>query len=341
VIDIDEVVPAGPLAAYLDGVLGDRLPVRVTKIGEGRSNLTFRVERGPVGEGTAYVLRRPPLGDIPETAHDMGREHRLLSALADTPVRTPRPVAMCADPSVIGAPFVVMEQVEGVVIRERTPDAYDEQDRRRVGFELVDALAELHTVDVGAVGLADLGRPGYTARQVSRWTRQWGQMKTREIPDLDAVRDWLEAHVPTDHPQAVVHGDYKLDNVVMSAGSPATLRAILDWEMATIGDPLADLGYLLVFWPEPGEPSLAGFALPSAEGGYATKQELIDRYTERTGFAMGDLTLYRTLALWKLAILTEGLYKRFLAGKSDSDWPRVLEQAVPAMARQAREWAGV
>jgi aminoglycoside phosphotransferase (APT) family kinase protein len=337
VIDTDDVVPAGPLARHLDERLGgDPTPVSVTKIGQGRSNLTFRVTRGDQG----YVLRRPPLGDIPETAHDMGREHRLLTALAAAEVRTPAPVLLCDDAAVIGAPFVLMEQVDGIVIRETTPAAYDADDRRLVGLELVDALAELHTVDVEAVGLADLGRPGYTARQVTRWTRQWGQMRTREIADLDVVRAWLEDHVPATHPPAVVHGDYKLDNVVFSAAGPARLRAILDWEMATVGDPLADLGYLLIFWPGPDEPSLAGFPLPSQEGGYPSRAEIVARYEARTGFDVAGIEVYQVLALWKLAILTEGLYKRYLDGKSDSEWPKVLEHAVPAMAAMARELAG-
>jgi aminoglycoside phosphotransferase (APT) family kinase protein len=334
VIDVDQLVPADRLAAHLDAALGGREPVEVTKIGQGRSNLTFRVVRG----GRRYVLRRPPLGDIPETAHDMGREHTVLAALAGSGVRAPRPVLLCADATVVGAPFLLMEEVDGVVIREATPASFGAGDRRAVGLEAVDALAELHLVDVDAVGLGGLGRPGYTARQVTRWTRQWEVMRTRELPDLDAVRAWLEAHVPVEHPRAVVHGDYKLDNVVFDADPPARLRAILDWEMATVGDPLADLGYLLVFWPEPGEPALAGFRLPSQEPGHVTRDELVARYEARTGFSMRDVTLYRTLALWKLAILTEGLYKRWLDGRSDSDWPAVLEHAVPAMAATARGW---
>ena len=336
-MDIERVVPPRALAAFLDGVLEGSHPVEVSPLGQGRSNLTFRVVR----DGVRYVLRRPPEGDIPETAHDMGREHTVLSALTGADVRTPDVVAMCDDTDVIGVPFFVMEEVAGRVIRDTTPAEYTEEDRHRVGLEMVDALAELHTVDVDAVGLGDLGKPGYTARQVRRWTRQLEQMATRDLPDLDAVRGWLEERVPETHPRAIVHGDFKLDNALFSEGSPATLRAILDWEMATVGDPLADLGYLLVFWPEPDEPGLAGFPLPSAEGGYATKDELIARYTERTGFVMEDLTMYRVLALWKLAILTEGLYKRFLAGKAHTDWYRVLEDAVPQMAAQSREWAGI
>jgi aminoglycoside phosphotransferase (APT) family kinase protein len=336
-VDVERLVPAGPLGAFLDEVLeeGRGEPVRVTKIGEGKSNLTFRVERA----GRAWVLRRPPMGDLPETAHDMLREHRVLAALADAPVRTPRPLAACEDPSRIGVPFYLMEVVDGVVIRDALPAAFVEPERRRLGHEMVDALAELHTLDVEAVGLGDLGRPaGYTARQIARWTRQWEFMATRELPDIEAVREWLEAHVPTDSPSAIVHGDYKMDNVVFDAAAPARLRAILDWEMATLGDPLADLGYLLVFWPEPGEDNVRMLPQPTQLPGFPTRAELIDRYEARTGFSMGDVTFYRTLALWKLAILSEGLYKRYLAGKADSDWFAVLEGAVPGMAATARRW---
>lgn len=338
-IEVEQVVPATALADYLDAHLeqGRGQPVRVTPIGQGKSNLTFRVERGE----HAWVLRRPPLGDLPETAHDMRREHRVLTGLAGTGVRVPAPVLYCADPQVLGQPFYLMEVIDGVVIRHTTPEAFTQEHKRAIGFEMIDALAELHTTDYAAAGLADLGRPqGYTARQVRRWTRQWEVMATRDLPDVEAVRRWLEAHVPTEHPAAVVHGDYKLDNVMFGRRPPARLLAILDWEMATLGDPLADVGYLMVFWPEPGEPNLAGLEQPTQEPGYPTRAEMLERYEARTGFSMRDLTLYRTLALWKLAILSEGLYKRYLAGQAADDWPAVLERAVPAMVRQAREWCG-
>lgn len=338
-IDLEEAVPVARLAPFLDGRLGDgvAVPLEVSALGEGKSNLTFLLRRGD----RELVLRRPPLGDLPETAHDMSREHRVLSGLAGTAVRAPRPVLFCDDPTVIGQPFYLMERVEGVVIRDRLPAAYDEGHRRRVGEELVTALAELHTTDVAAAGLADLGHPdGFTARQVRRWTRQWEQMATREIPDITAVRDWLAAHVPDAPAHTLVHGDYKLDNVVFSEGVPPRLEAILDWEMATLGDPLTDLGYLLVFWPEPGEDGLLGLPVPTQLPGFSTRAELVDRYVELTGLPTGHLDFYRTLALWKLAILSEGLYKRWLAGRSASDWPAVLAEGVPAMARRAREWCG-
>jgi aminoglycoside phosphotransferase (APT) family kinase protein len=338
-VDVEALVPADALAAFLDihGDAGRGAPVEVAKIGEGKSNLTFRVRRG---EHT-WVLRRPPMGDLPETAHDMLREHRVLDALAHTPVRSPRPLVACPDPEVIGVPFYLMEEVDGVVIRDVLPEQLTEDERAALGHEMIDALAELHTLDYRAAGLGDLGRPeGYTARQVARWTRQWEFMKTRELPDVEAVRGWLEDHVPADSPEAIVHGDYKMDNVVFSRGAPARLLAILDWEMATLGDPLADLGYLMVFWPEHGEDNVRMLPQPTQLPGFPTRQELIARYTERTGFAMDDLTFYRTLAIWKLAILSEGLYKRYLAGKADSDWFAVLEHTVPAMVQTAREWSG-
>jgi aminoglycoside phosphotransferase (APT) family kinase protein len=337
-VDVEVLVPPGPLGEFLDTHVeaGAGAPVSVAKIGEGKSNLTFLVERG----GHRWVLRRPPLGDLPETAHDMLREHRVLAALAVTPVRAPAPLVACADPAVIGVPFYLMDVVDGVVIRDTLPAAFTEEHRPRLGHEMVDALAELHTLDYAAAGLADLGRPeGYTARQVARWTRQWEFMRTRDLPDIEAVQEWLTAHVPASAPNAIVHGDYKLDNVVFDADAPPRLRAILDWEMATLGDPLADVGYLMVFWPEAGEDNLRMLPQPTQQPGFPSRAALIARYEERTGFSMTDLTFYRTLAMWKLAILSEGLYKRYLAGQADSDWFAVLEQTVPAMARQARGWS--
>jgi aminoglycoside phosphotransferase (APT) family kinase protein len=338
-VDVEALVPGDALGAFLDEHVeeGRDQPLTVTKIGEGKSNLTFRVERG----GHTWVLRRPPMGDLPETAHDMLREHQVLDALQSTAVRAPVPLVACSDPGVIGVPFYLMEEIDGVVIRNDLPEVFTEDERARLGFEMIDALAELHTTDYTAAGLADLGRPdGYTARQVARWTKQWEFMKTRDLPDIEAIREWLEEHVPTESPQAIVHGDYKMDNVVFSRHAPARLLAILDWEMATLGDPLADVGYLMVFWPEPGEANVRMLPQPTQLPGFPTRDELIARYTAATGFSMTDLTFYRTLAVWKLAILSEGLYKRFLAGKADSDWFAVLEEAVPNMAITGRQWCG-
>ena len=338
-VDVESLVPAQALGTFLDehGTDGQGETPLVTKIGEGRSNLTFRVERGD----RAWVLRRPPMGYLPETAHDMMREYRVLSGLAETPVRAPRPLVACPDADVIGVPFYVMEEVAGVVIRGAPPEQFSEADRAEIGFEMIDALAELHLVRPAEVGLGELGRSeGYTARQVERWSKQWTVMSTRPLPDVEAVRTWLEENVPATSSAAIVHGDYKLDNVVFAPEAPVRLLSIFDWEMATLGDPLADLGYLMMFWPEAHEDQIGGLPQPTQLPGFLPRSELIARYEQRTGFAMTDLTFYRTLALWKLAILTEGLYKRYLAGKADSDWFAILETAVPQMAQRAREWAG-
>jgi aminoglycoside phosphotransferase (APT) family kinase protein len=337
-VDVDALVPAGPLGAFLDRhvAAGRGEPITITKIGEGKSNLTFRVARG----GNRWVLRRPPMGDLPATAHDMLREHRVLAALVPTPVRSPAPLVACDDPDVIGVPFYLMDVIDGVVVRDRLPEVFTSEHREGLGYEMVDALAELHTLDPVASGLGDLGRPdGYVGRQVRRWTAQWEVMATRALPDIEAVQDWLATNLPVSAASTLVHGDYKLDNVVFGPDTPARLLSILDWEMATLGDPLADLGYLMIFWPEAGEDNIAMLPQPTQLPGFPTRAQMIDRYEATTGFPTRDLQFYRTLAIWKLAILSEGLYKRFLAGKADSRWFAVLEHAVPAMARQARVWA--
>ena len=308
----------------------------------GHSNETFFVRRG----GHRWVLRRPPRGAFLPTAHDVMREHRVLSALADTPVRAPRPALACPDGSVIGAPFYVMEHVEGDVPRSTFPTHLDtEAERRRMGEDVVDALAELHAVDWRAVGLDGWGRPtGYLDRQLRRWGGQLEMASrfTRPLPELMAAGEWLAARVPDSPPSTIVHGDYKLDNMVLAPRAPARVAAILDWEMSTVGDPLADLGYLLWFWREPGDPSEALLAeqleLTRAPG-FPTRGELVERYRDRTGREVGDMTWYVVLAIWKLAILLESSYARHLAGVTDDRFFEQLEAGVPALARRALDVA--
>ena len=333
------LVDPDALLRSLDGRLPGDGAFQVERHRAGHSNETFFLRRG----GHEWVLRRPPRGAFLPTAHDVLREYRVLSALADTPVRAPRPLVACEDASVIGAPFYVMEKVDGVVVRDVVPPVLDdESQRRRVGEELIDALAELHAVDWRAVGLEGWGKPtGYLERQIKRWS---GQLElatrfTRPLPDLERVRDWLDEHRPESPPSVIVHGDYKLDNVALSHEAPARALAILDWEMSTSGDPLADLGYLLSFWREPSDPPDAVLAeqiqltrLP----GFASRDELVARYAERTGSDPGDPTWYVVLAIWKLAILLEGSYARHLAGVTDDPFFAELEHGVPALARRAR-----
>jgi aminoglycoside phosphotransferase (APT) family kinase protein len=337
------------LAAYLDrhlpsGPDGAGTPLQVVRHRAGHSNETFFVSRG----AARWVLRRPPRGAFLPTAHDVVREHRVLSALAGTPVRAPRPVLVCEDASVIGAPFALMEAVDGFVIRDRLPAPFAGSDhargRRTIGEDLVDALAEVHGVDWRAIGLEGFGKPGgYLERQLRRWGGQLERTEplTRVLPDLHRAGDWLGRHLPAESRLSLVHGDYKLDNVVV-ASDPPRVVAILDWEMSTLGDPLADLGWMLSFWREPADP--AGFDLeveaPTRTPGFPSRAELTERYEARSGRPAGDLTFYLVLAVWKLAILLEGSYARHLAGLTDDPFFSRMEEAVPALARRALAVAG-
>jgi aminoglycoside phosphotransferase (APT) family kinase protein len=290
----------------------------------------------------SWVLRRSPEGAFLPTAHDVVREYRVLAALAGTKVRAPRPVLLCEDPSVIGAPFYLMERVEGEVIRSALPEPFagDEGARQGLGDEMVDALVELQSVDWREVGLHGFGRPsGYLNRQVRRWAGQLALTEplTRTIPELRRVGEWLESHIPdTDRP-TIVHGDYKLDNVMFAPNAPARLRTILDWEMSTIGDPLADVGWMLSFWREPGDPEefLMDAQTVTHLPGFQSRADLLARYRERSGREVGSMTFYLVLANWKLAVLLEGSYARTLAGHTDDPFFAYLEDGVPALARRA------
>ncbi|HEV2756444.1 MAG TPA: phosphotransferase family protein [Actinomycetota bacterium] len=307
----------------------------------GHSNETFFVTRGDA----RWVLRRPPHGAFLPSAHDVKREHTVLSGLAGTSVRVPRTVLMCEDESVIGVPFYLMERVDGVVIRDDLPEWLGEDQRGRVGSELVDALVELHAVDPEPCGLGGFGKPtGYLERQLRRWK---GQMEltlpfTRPLPDLESIGVWLEEHRPRHSETTLVHGDFKLDNVVFAAGPPPRLVAILDWEMSTLGDPLADLGWMVSFWREPGEDDGDVFSRTSrvtALSGFQSRAELVERYATATGRDVSELRWYTVLAVWKLAILLEGSYARHLAGMTDDPFFAEMEHRVPALAAKALEVA--
>ena len=252
---------------------------------------------------------------------------------------------MCEDADVIGAPFYVMELISGVVLRSDLPEPFasDTASRGRIGEELVDALVELHAVDWRDAGLEGFGKPvGYLDRQIRRWRGQLALTEplTRRVEDLHRVGDWLEEHVPTASGATIVHGDYKLDNVAMAPTTPSQLVAILDWEMSTIGDPLADLGWMLSFWREPSDPVefLLDEQTVTRHPGFSTRQELVARYAQRSGRDVGldRLSFYLVLAVWKLAVLLEGSYARHLAGLTDDPFFAYMEDGVPALA--ARAW---
>jgi aminoglycoside phosphotransferase (APT) family kinase protein len=306
-------------AAHVPG--GDG-PLAFRLIAGGRSNLTYLVEGG----GQQWVLRRPPLGHVLATAHDMAREHRVLSALAPTDVPVARPIALCEDPTVNDAPFYVMEYRPGVVVHEALPPGFAarEDDRRRLSHALVDTLVGLHAVDVAAVGLGDFGRPdGYLARQVRRWATQW-----TGNPVVDECLRRLARAVPDSPAPTIVHGDYRLGNVCLDPADPGRIVAVFDWEMATLGDPLADLGYLLIYWTDPGDAALAAaFSTVTAAPGFLRRADVVARYAQATGRDVGAIDFYRVLALTKLAIISEGIYKRHVMGRTVGDVPasRVTE----------------
>jgi aminoglycoside phosphotransferase (APT) family kinase protein len=332
---VDEAALERYLAEHLPAAGADG-PLTAERVIAGHSNETFFITRG----SQSWVLRRPPLGPLLPTAHDVLREYRVLSALAKTDVPVPQPVLACEDTSVIGAPFYLMERKRGVVIRETLPAFADTPSaRRELGLALVDALAALHSVDWRAAGLEGFGKPeGYLERQVRRWMGQLDGARNRDIPELDQVSEWLKEHIPESPPATIVHGDYRMDNVMFADGPPVRVIAILDWEMSTLGDPLADLGYLLSFWrqaddPEPEYVSPSG-RISEAEG-FPTRQQLAERYAEKTGRRIKDVAFYQALAIWKLAVLLEGSYKRHLSGTTDDPFFATLREGVPALARRA------
>ena len=302
-------------------------------IGDGHSNVTFAMSTG-------VVLRRPPRGPLPPSAHDVLREARLLTALQATDVRTPEILAVCEDASVIGAPFYVMELIDGDVITDQVPAALDHPAQHRViADELIDALVQLHDADFTRLGLETFGRPtGYLERQLRRFGGLWEHNRTRELPEVAQVGSWLAEHLPESPPATIVHGDYRLGNTIYAAGAPARLAAILDWEMATIGDPLADVGYLMTHWVQPGDAPLT-FRLQSVstEPGFPTRAELIDRYEQRSGRRVGNLAWYVTLATWKAVVFMEGNYKRALAGSTDDPYLKTFGDGVVELARRALE----
>jgi aminoglycoside phosphotransferase (APT) family kinase protein len=326
------------LAAYLDSLGLGSGSLEAERIGEGHSNVTYLVRR----DGERFVLRRPPRPPLPPSAHDVLREARLLTAVQDTEIRTPRVLAVCDDEAVLGVPFYVMEYLEGTVVTAEVPESLDNPpERRRIGHELVDALAEIHAADWRACGLEGFGKPtGYLERQLRRFGGLWEHNKTREVPLVQEVGAWLAANLPRSPTATIVHGDYRLGNTMVANDAPARLIAIFDWEMTTIGDPLADLGYLTVTWVERDDPEDTMFSSLSAvtrSEGFPTREELIARYEERTGRSASDLRWYQALALWKAAVFMEGNYKRSLAGTTDDPFLKLFDEGVPRLAEAAHE----
>jgi aminoglycoside phosphotransferase (APT) family kinase protein len=303
----------GVEAWFAEHVPGVQLPLTFDRISGGHSNLTYGVRDSA---GSRWALRRPPLGKRLGSAHDMGREHRVVSALAETPVPVAPVAGFCEDESVNEAPFYVMEFVEGPILRGLAEAEIfpDEGDRRAIGERVVDTLVDIHAVDPDAVGLGELGRKeDYVARQLHRWQGQWEKSKTRELPAVDAVHERLAARIPEQGPATIVHGDYRLDNMILNpAGEVA---AVVDWELCTLGDPLADVGLLMVYWPEAGEDDISLGQPATMAPGFPKRDELKARYSERSGRDLSQLDFFVALGYWKLAIILEGVYARYAAGQ--------------------------
>jgi aminoglycoside phosphotransferase (APT) family kinase protein len=342
--DTDDTVPegidAGGVTAWFEDHAADVAPpLRFSLIAGGRSNFTYTVTDSA---GHRFVLRRPPLGPLLPSAHDMGREHRVIAALGPSAVPVPPVVGLCTDEAVTGAPFYVMRFVDGLILRD--PDAaaaVPESTRLAAAQALVDVLADLHGLDPAAVGLGDLGRQdGYVERLLRRWRGQWEKSKSREVPLVEEVADRLAADIPAAGPARIVHGDYRLDNVIVSAAD-GSVQAVLDWELCTLGDPLADLGMLVVYWTEPGDEMSALAWAPTTAPGFPGRKEVAARYAASSGRDVSELDYYVALGYWKIAVILEGVYVRYASGAygaTDDSW-RAFESSVPKLAEAADEAA--
>jgi aminoglycoside phosphotransferase (APT) family kinase protein len=320
---------------FPEHVAASRAPLKVSLISGGHSNLTYRVDDA---NGGIFALRRPPLGDIPRSAHDVLREHRVLAALKPTAVPVPSVEAVCSDLTVIGAPFYVMRWVDGRILDRL--DALDEilptsEARQRAAFGLIDGLADLHRLDVDVSGLGELGRrEQYLARQLGRLRRVWDKTKTRDLPIIESLHSRLLARQPPQRYTGLVHADYRLGNLML--GADGRLAAVLDWELCALGDVLTDLGHLLDNWDEPADPwpNVWMEIAPTRAGGFPSREEMVARYAQKTGFEVANLDYYRAFGYWRIAVIAEGMKRRYESGamashaadSADLDW-RVRERA--------------
>ena len=346
--DLEQVstvgAPAAAVGAFLATALGDDSwrGARLEAFSGGKSNLTYLVTSPP----QKVVLRRPPLGHVLATAHDMGREHRILTALTESAVPVPRPLALCRDESVIGAPFFVMEHVAGHVVRSEWPPGFAarDEDKSLIARRLMEQLAELHALDWRSAGLEDWGRPdGFMERQLRRWLRQWEASETRPLPELHELHRRLSRALPESGEPGIVHGDYRLDNVILDDSEPR-IAAIVDWEMSTIGDPLSDLGVALAYWPEASDPPAARAALEGirapAPRGWPTRSEAAGLYGEACGRSLDDIAFYYAFGFFKLAVIFEGIAQRHSQGMTRGEGFERAAERVPALVALGLEALG-
>ncbi len=334
--ELDEAKLEAYLRAEIPGLSGK---MELLQFPGGHANLTYCVRFGD----QELVVRRPPLGPVAPKSHDMSREYRVLSGLDGVFPAAPKAYALCEDPSILGATFIVMERCRGTVARgevpgdlDRAPDA-----RKRMCWALVDTLADFHSIDYVAAGLSDLGRPeGFAARQVEGWKSRFDLAKHQESPEFYAHYEWLRANLPRATQSSLVHNDYKFDNTMFEYGNPDKIVAILDWDMTTLGDPLMDLGTLLAYWVEATDPPLrAPGAAMTAQPGFATRAEIAERYAERRGIDVATIDWYEAFALWKIAVIIQQIYIRYVRGQTSDARFAELGDRVPYLVKLARDVA--
>jgi aminoglycoside phosphotransferase (APT) family kinase protein len=309
--------------------------MEVAQFPGGHSNLTYQVRFGP----TELVVRRPPFGPVPPTAHDMAREYRWLSAVHPVFPLAPRVYGLCDDPSIIGSVFYVMERRHGIVVRDEEPlQIKDRPDvRRGVSLALIDALVALHAIDLAAAGLTHLGKPqGFVDRQVRGWTDRWHRSKTSEIPDMEALAQWLVESLPPNPARpTIVHGDFKLDNLMFDAAEPERVVGVFDWEMAALGDPLVDLGILLAYWAANAASRRDALTTVTTLPGWLTSLELVERYAERSGRDLSTLKFFEVFALFKVAVVIQQIYYRFVNGQTNDPRFANFGDRVTSLAQRA------
>ena len=330
-IDVAKLDPY--LRAHIEGLSG---PLQVEQFGRGYSNLTYLLRAG----SRELVLRRAPPGVKIKSAHDMGREFRILSRLAPVWPKAPRPILYCDDEAVAGTPFYVMERVRGVVLRAKIPAGLElgPERMKRLSEAAIDTLAEIHTLDYRAAGLGDLGKPeGYVARQVSGWADRYRQAQTDDVPQLEELEKWLFASMPPDSGSALIHNDFKYDNLVLDPESLSSVIAVLDWEMATVGDPLMDLGTTLGYWIEADDPPVFQVVVfgPTNRPGSLRRLDLVRRYQERTGRDVSATLYYYVCALYKLSVVAQQLYRRYKDGLTHEERYASMLEGVRAVSSAA------
>ncbi|WP_206324904.1 MULTISPECIES: phosphotransferase family protein [unclassified Streptomyces] len=341
-LDSPPLLVVDAVAGFLDAHGIGSGPLAWQRVGDGQSNITYLIER----DGASVVLRRGPRPPLPKSTHDMVREARIQKILGEHGVPVPEIIAVCEDESLLGVPFYLMSRVDGTVVTDTVPPHLSPADQRRAtGEAVVDTLVALHGLDVSGGELASLGRPeGYLRRQVDRFRGLWEVNTTRDLPAVERIGDWLARNLPTSQAASVVHGDYRMGNLMFAPRAPARVLAILDWEMATLGDPLADLGYLTATWSEAGSPATPLELTPVTRSpGYPTRRRLAERYQSRTGLDLTPLPWYQTLALWKAAIFCEAIHTRWQRGERphDTSFGPSLASGVPRLLERAGQYAGV